>query len=109
MSALTDDQWAAAQVWIGTSEPQSAFQARFNRLGDNLDLAITESLQATISRLNAQPGSLSLPSGLSVTITENIRSWRDVLKTFRAQGGVDGTPDGVGGTQSYKRVRPDVR
>lgn len=106
--ALSDDSWAVAQAWIGTSEPRLDFEARYTRLGDDLDAAISERLLTIITATTSSPSSISLPSGLSISQGENIRSWNQVLKMFQQRGGTDGKADAVG-TKVYKRVRPDVR
>lgn len=106
--ALSDDQWAVAQAWVGTSEPRAAFESRFARLGDKLDDAIEERLISLITAATSNPASISLPSGLSISQGENIRSWQQVLKMFQQRGGTDGKADAVG-TKVYKRSRPDVR
>ena len=107
--ALSDDQWAVAQAWVGTSEPRTTFEERFTRLGDSLDAAIDERLLALVSAALGQPGSFSLPSGLSVTNSENIRSWRDLHRLFRSQRGTSGAWAPSAGTRSIRRVRPDLR
>lgn len=107
--ALTDEQWTVAQAWIGTSEPRDTFEERFARLGESLDNAINEALLSLITKTASTPSSISLPSGLSISQGENIRTWRDVLNLFRSQGGTDGNSDGPGGTRVVRRVRPSVR
>lgn len=101
---LTDDEWAAATSWIGTSITREEFEARYNRLG-SVDQAIIETITYIISKMNGQPGSFSLPSGLSVTTSENLRAWQSILASFQSRGGLGG----AGGTKIYQRVREDLR
>jgi hypothetical protein len=107
--ALSDAEWAAAQSWIGTAEQRSTFEARYDRLDSDLDAAIREALLSLVTVTASQPGSISLPSGLSISVGENIRTWREVLAMFLRQGGTDAVPEADTGTKFYKRVRPQSR
>ena len=118
--SLTADQWAVAQSWLGSTHTEAEFSTRYDRIEGTsgnetwedsqiLDAAIVESLRYNIASTASDPSSFSLPSGMSVSQGENIRSWKMLLDLFISEGGTDGEPDGTGGATLYKRVRPELR
>lgn len=99
----TNDQWAVATSWVG-AETREAFDARFDRLGEDLDAAIEESLrqQLTSMTLNS-PGRISVED-ISVDYGANITSLEKTLNKFLMMGGTEST-----GPNVTKIVRPSFR
>lgn len=104
----TPDELSVARSWIGAAESDSVFDERYDRLG-SLDLAISESLRSQIQALIAEPTSVSLPSGLSVSFAENIRALERRLKEFLSMGGTEEDDTPLQGTQVTKLSRADYR
>lgn len=106
---LSADELAAARAWIGTEETDQALSARAERLG-SLDAAILEVLRTNLTELIEQPSSTSLPSGLSVTITQNITALEKLIKDFQASGGVEASLAGTATVPSVTKLhRADRR
>lgn len=73
MAALTEDQLALARVELGTELNEDDLQERYDRLGNDLPLAIVEVLRQRLADLLAAPASFSTPD-YSQTTTENIKA-----------------------------------
>lgn len=91
---VSADQLEVARSWIGTSESEPTFSARYDRFSADptvtvpLDAAIIESIRAQLAVLVLdQPAQLSTPDGMSVNYTANIAALRDQLKAFIDSGG----------------------
>lgn len=104
---LTPEQLAAVRVWVGTGPTDQSLHDRFERLG-SVDATVLEELRSQLSVLNAQPGSFSLPSGLSVSVSTNIQALERLIKEFRNSPSLDSSLPGKAAGVS-KLVRPDRR
>jgi TolA-binding protein len=97
-TVLTDEDYAAIHVWVGSEWSESDMDDRFDRLQD-VDEVVLEILNQQIADLSASPSSVSFP-GLSISNGQNMLSLQETLKRFRAQGG---------GTSSLVQFRPIFR
>lgn len=105
--ALTTEQLAAVRVWVGNGPTDQALHDRYERLG-SVDQTVLEELRSQLTVLNAQPGSFSLPSGLSVTTQSNAQVLERLIKEFRNAPSLDTPQEGVRASVA-KLVRPDRR
>lgn len=103
MATLTADEIAAMRPWVGPSVTDAELQTRYTRL-DNLDDVVEETLQAQLSTLLEQPSSTSLPSGLSVTITQNLTELRQMIKRFQNSTGIDSDSSPIPGVGKLARA-----
>lgn len=96
---LSSTQIVTARSWIGSTEDESVFSERYDRLapqanGDDalaLDLAIEESLRSQLlSMVIDQPSSMELQGVGSLSFTENIKALRELYSSFVAQRGLSG-------------------
>lgn len=104
---LTTEQIAAVRAWVGQDVSDQTLHDRFDRLG-SVDATVLEELRTQLTALNAQPGSLSLPSGLSVTTQSNAQVLERLIKEFRNAPSLDSPQEGVKASVA-KLVRPDRR
>lgn len=104
---LTTEQLAAVRAWVGQDVTDQALHDRYDRLG-SVDRTVLEELRSQLTVLNAQPGSFSLPSGLSVTVQANIQTLERLIKEFRNSPSLDSPQEGIKASVA-KLVRPDRR
>jgi hypothetical protein len=105
VATLTDEQWAAAQSWIG-NEPRDSFQNRYSRLGI-LDDAIRESLRVQLNSLIFGIAVSFTVEDISMNFSENVKAIERRLAEFNSSGGAEG--GGAGGTIFSKIKRPTWR
>ena len=86
--ALTADELTAIRAWVGNEPTDAELNERYDRL-ESLDAVVEETLEAKLALLLEQPSSVSLPSGLSVTITQNMTEMRQTLKRFKNTTSLD--------------------
>jgi hypothetical protein len=95
----TSDQFALAQSWIGTTETQATFDARYDRYlaeGSDADTALAQAIEESMRQQLSQmvfdqPGQVSLPGGLSANYQANIQALMKNLQYFRdTQGSAKG-------------------
>jgi len=107
--ALSTEQLAAARAWVGTDVSDATLSARYDRLG-SVDAAVLEELRTQLTTLLEQPSSVSLPSGLSVQITQNITALQQLIKEFGSSGGIDAALEGTSPTPGVSKFyRSDRR
>lgn len=106
---LSTEQLASARAWVGTEVTDTELSARYDRLG-SVDAAVSEELRSQLTTLLEQPSSVSLPSGLSVQITQNITALQQLIKDFKTSGGIDATLEGTSPTPGVSKLhRTDRR
>lgn len=89
---LSQGEMTYARSWIGVSEADQTFLERFERhyavnqdQVRDLARAIEESMRSQLTALTAQPSSVSLPGGLTVSTSANLTALREAIKEFRAR------------------------
>lgn len=87
--ALTSDEETVVRSWVGTTVSIDVLNERHDRLG-TLNGVVLEELRAQLTELSSQPSSLTLPSGLSVQITQNITELQQRIKMFELSADLDG-------------------
>ena len=106
---MTSDQIATARDWGGLEVTEASLNARFERMGNDLDKTIAGEMRSQLSGLIDSPSQVSLPGGLSVNFQANIQELQRKIKDFMNLGGTDGVPDPPSTNGRGKRVRPDFR
>lgn len=104
--ALSNDDWELAQTWIGTKESRADFTARYERLGEDLDAAIHESMTAQLSAMIFERDAQVQVEDIQVNNSTNIRELSKLLEKFTAVGGTspgDGSPGGMQTTRLARR------
>lgn len=112
------DQLTVARSWIGTSEEDSVFQERYDRLAVPgraphvvLSMAIEESLRAQLAEMILDQPSQISTGGDSFGFGDNIRALMAHIDKFVAQGGIPDPDlvDSITGPSVGRLHRPDLR
>lgn len=104
--ALTDDQWATAQEWIGSVEERETFQYRVDRHG-SIDAAILASLREQLNSLViGQAASLTVED-ISLNYSANIKALEKMIEDVQADG--TGIESGTGSVVFSKMKRKTFR
>lgn len=71
--------------WVGTQPTDADLNLRYDALGD-VDEVIEEVLREQLALLREEPASVSLPSGLSRSNGENIKSLQAAIDELQKEG-----------------------
>ena len=105
---LTTEQLSVVRSWVGSTPTDVVLNERYTRLL-SLDAVVRESLRTQLSGLLAQPGNITLPSGLSITTQANITSLQSMIKEFENAPSLDDTTAINKGVSFSRLHRKDSR
>lgn len=104
----TYEELETIRTWVGQGPLDDEIYVMFDRLEGDIDATILETLRRMLAEAREDPSQISLPSGLSLSFQESIRSLERTIKEFEDRGGTDGLSD-VSEFSVYQLVRDDYR